>query len=457
MIVIIGAGPAGLAAAKFLAQRKIQVTIVDSQSKSGGQYWRHHRDDRSVHPFENLDSNPYIQWKLETSVWQIEKSHGGLFTIHVLCNGVTETLSANQILLATGAYDRTLPFPGWTTPGVMTQGAVQALAKEHHVVAGKKIVLAGSGPFTYPVAKSLIKRIATETSGEKPEIVGIFEARSQWRALPILLAMVLNPLKIGEALGYLMALKRAGLTMQRRHVITAAHRNSNGELSGVTVSAIDKNYVIVPGSDRFIECDIAAISYGFTPDMTLASILGVERKILHGEVVVHVNGTQHTSVKNVWAAGEITGIGGHDLAITEGLYAAMSIARAKGAHPNIVMQLLVMKRRIRQRIFAAATLKVFAVPGQWLTWNDNSTIVCRCEEVTLGEISHSFEALGADSARTAKLFTRAGMGLCQGRVCHRNVRDVAALFSHEKSASTTDNNRPIGAVITLGELSDERL
>jgi NAD(P)H-nitrite reductase large subunit len=113
-----------------------------------------------------------------------------------------------------------------------------------------------------------------------------------------------------------------------------------------------------------------------------------------------------------------------------------------------------MKRRIRQRIFAAATLKVFSVPGQWLSWNDNSTIICRCEEVTLGEISHSFQALGADSARTAKLFTRAGMGLCQGRVCHRNVRDVAALFSHEKSASTTDNNRPIGAVITLGELSD---
>ena len=133
-----------------------------------------------------------------------------------------------------------------------------------------------------------MKRIATETSGKKPEIVGIFEARSQWRAFPILLAMVLNPLKIGEALGYLMALKRAGLTMQRRQVITAAHRNSNGELSGVTVSAIDKNYVIVPGSDRFIECDIAAISYGFTPDMTLASILGLERKILRGEVVVHV-------------------------------------------------------------------------------------------------------------------------------------------------------------------------
>ena len=101
MIVIIGAGPAGLAAAKFLAQRKIQVTIVDSQPQSGGQYWRHHRDDRSVHPFESLYSNSYIQWKLETSVWQIEKSDDGSFTIHVLSDGVTETLMAKQILLAT--------------------------------------------------------------------------------------------------------------------------------------------------------------------------------------------------------------------------------------------------------------------------------------------------------------------------------------------------------------------
>ena len=160
-------------------------------------------------------------------------------------------------------------------------------------------------------------------------------------------------------------------------------------------------------SDRFIECDIAAISYGFTPDMTLAGILGLERKILRGEVVVHVNATQQTSVANVWAAGEVTGVGGHDLAMTEGLYAAMSIARSHGALPNVVSQLVVMKRRIGQRIFAAATLKVFSVPGQWLTWNDNSTIICRCEEVTLGEISHSFEALGADSARTAKQIGRA--------------------------------------------------
>jgi hypothetical protein len=336
----------------------------------------------------------------------------------------------------------------------MTQGAVQALAKEHRVLAGKKIVLAGSGPFTYPVAQSLLKLISKDSSGSKPEIVGVYEARSQWRMWPIALAMALNPLKIGEALGYLRLLKQSGVAMQRKKVITAAHRNSEGELKAVTVSAIDKNYVIVPGSDEYIECDIAAISYGFTPDMTLAGILGLERKLVKGDAVVAVNTKQETSVANVWAAGEVTGVGGHDLAITEGLLAAMNIARTHNVRTNVIYRVIVMKRRIRQHLFAAATLKVFSVPGQWLSWNDNSTIICRCEEVTLGEISHSFQALGADSARTAKLFTRAGMGLCQGRVCHRNVRDVAALFSHEKSASTTDNNRPIGAVITLGELSD---
>jgi NADPH-dependent 2,4-dienoyl-CoA reductase/sulfur reductase-like enzyme len=454
VIVIIGAGPAGLAAAKFLAQRKIRVTIVDSQSRAGGQYWRHHRDENGVHPFEELSSHPYIDWKLETAVWQIEKSNNGSFHIHILCKGVTEILVAQQILLATGAYDRTLPFQGWTTPGVMTQGAVQALAKEHRVIAGKRIVLAGSGPFTYPVAQSLLKLISKDSSESKPEIVGIYEARSMWRMWPIALAMALNPLKIGEALGYLKLLKQSGVEMQRKKVVTVAHRNNEGELQGVTVSAIDANYVIVPGSDEYIACDIAAISYGFTPDMTLAGIIGLERKLVKSDAVVAVNAKQETSVANVWAAGEVTGVGGHDLAITEGLLAAMNIARTHNVKSNLIHRLIVLKRRLRQRIFAAATLKVFSVPGQWLSWNDNSTIICRCEEVTLGEISHSFQALGADSARTAKLFTRAGMGLCQGRVCHRNVRDIAALFSHEKSASTTDNNRPIGAVITLGELSE---
>ena len=185
----------------------------------------------------------------------------------------------------------------------------------------------------------------------------------------------------------------------------------------------------------------------FPPDLTIASILKLEREIVFGEESVKVDSWQKSSVEGIWAAGEVTGIGGHELAISEGKVAALDMLEKNFA------TILIKFKRFRQRLFARGLAKIYEPPKEWIDWSSEDFVVCRCEEVSKSEIIDSFEKLGADSARTSKLFTRAGMGMCQGLFCHRNVSDLAERFSDKKSgiASVT---RPIGGAVTLGELSD---
>ena len=158
---------------------------------------------------------------------------------------------------------------------------------------------------------------------------------------------------------------------------------------------------------------------------------------------------------------EVTGIGGHELAITEGALAALDILQRK----QILLAALLKWRRYRQRVFATGLARIYPINPNWITWQDDSVIICRCEEVSLKEISDSVTNLGADSARSAKLFTRAGMGLCQGRICQKNVQDITdrcAKFASGNSSfsgnisrdANRETIRPIGGVVTLGELSD---
>jgi hypothetical protein len=189
--------------------------------------------------------------------------------------------------------------------------------------------------------------------------------------------------------------------------------------------------------------------------------MGVHRVFRNSDAVVDVDENQRTSVIDVWAAGEVTGIGGHELSITEGRIAALNIVGVRSG----VKLALTRWKRLRQRIFAGGLSRIFPIDSNWITWQEDSVVVCRCEEVTLKEIVDSVNHLGADSARSAKLFTRAGMGLCQGRFCQRNVQDVterctkfSGVDGLEERTSVKDANRetvrPIGGVVTLGELSD---
>ncbi|CAB4743779.1 unannotated protein [freshwater metagenome] len=368
-------------------------------------------------------------------VWSAEKLGDG-YQLNYLQGGVEKKISAQKIILTTGAYDRTLPFPGWTTSDVMTPGGAQSLLKGHGVVAGKTIVVSGTGPFLLPVATALAK------SGARVEII---EAQSplRWALSP--LALLLNPGKFPELIHYASAILRLKIKVSFGSAVTGYH---NGEAD---ISKVRSNLSIRKRNVRSATADVVATGWGFLPDVTLGGILGCAQTLDRDETVIFaVDREQRASAQNIWIAGEATGIGGADLALAEGAVAGLSAAGSK-------IPVALIWKRFTKKLFARALQRSYPVGAGWQEWLRDETIICRCEEVSCQEIIESVQELGAEDARTSKLFTRAGMGLCQGRVCSRNVSDLVAgttkcaVSRNERLAAS---NRPIAAPISLGVLGD---
>ncbi|CAN2203236.1 HcaD Uncharacterized NAD(FAD)-dependent dehydrogenases [Candidatus Nanopelagicaceae bacterium] len=442
MIIVIGAGPAGLAAAEAASRNGTDVALIDSAPRKGGQYWRHrttvqgYRSNRADQLFAKIESAPSITHISEATVWSIEKE-GDLFRVNYLQGGEESSLTAEKLILATGAYDRSLPFPGWDKPGCMTPGAAQAMLKGSGVLVGKRVIVAGTGPFLLPVATGLAESGA--------EIIGLYEANNPIRWLFSLHALLLNPGKFAELFYYGNLLKRFKITLRFNRTVSSFADGS------ATVSHINSHFMVKSQREKIAHADVVAVGWGFLPDLTLGGIVGCAQRVdSDGTTIFAVDGEQRSSIENVWIAGEATGIGGADLSLIEGEIAGLS-ASSQSISPS--------KRftRFRKEIFAKALKRSYPIADGWQRWPQESTMICRCEEVTMNELRESVTELGAEDSRTAKLFTRAGMGLCQGRVCSRNVSEIVAGLTHcsvsdgERIASS---NRPIASPISLGLLGD---
>jgi NADPH-dependent 2,4-dienoyl-CoA reductase/sulfur reductase-like enzyme len=328
----------------------------------------------------------------------------------------------------------------------MTAGAAQALLKGSKVLAGKRIVVAGSGPFLLPVATGLAKNGA--------EKVWLCEANAPINWLKKIHIVAQNPAKISEALQYLLSLRKNRVEIGYRQAIIKASANESGELSSVTIANLNKGLEVI--STREVACDVAAISWGFTPDVALATSLGARATVgVDGAVYIPTDEMQRASVFNteslddleIYCAGELAGVGGSDLALVEGAIAGLAAAGKRADK-----QLLTLRKRLQR--FAKALFEVYPVHPGWQHWLTPETIICRCEEVSTSELNKAKDELGAGDVRTMKLMTRTGMGLCQGRVCSRNICDLLGSTEQERITSTA---RPIITPITLGELAEEGL
>ncbi len=441
MIAIIGAGPAGLAAAKVAAESNSEVILLDSAPRPGGQYWRHrdevqgYKSHRASGYFDSVIDSKNVTYIHGAQVWSATRGKNAI-TLNYLHEGSEKSITVEKLILTTGAYDRSLPFAGWELPGSMTPGAAQALLKGHGVIAGKKILVSGTGPFLLPVAVGLAEAGA--------DVLGIIEAHSPLRWLRSPLALILNPQKALELLYYLRKIRKLSLHISFGRAVIGFSGNA------VTISKVKSN-LESKGEVTEIECDVVAAGWGFNPDVTLGGILGCNQKVdRDGSVIFSVDSEQRSSVLNVWIAGEATGIGGADLALAEGEIAARSAL-------NKSIPLSLKFKRLRLQLFATALQRSYPVGNGWQGWIKPETKICRCEEVSHSEICQSVTELSAQDSRTSKLFTRAGMGLCQGRVCSRNVSEIIA---GENGCKVTDqerisySNRPIAAPISLGVLAD---
>ncbi|MCX4885136.1 FAD-dependent oxidoreductase [Streptomyces sp. NBC_00847] len=453
-LAVIGAGPAGLAATVAAAAHGVAVTLLDSSGQAGGQFYRQpaaglragrpqalHHDWRTWERLrDGLDSHvraDAARHLTDHHVWFVER-HSGRFTVHALLGPEQEspvTVRADAVLLATGGYEKVLPFPGWTLPGVVTAGGAQAMLKGTLAVSGRTAVVAGTGPLLLPVATGLAAAGVEVAALVESAAAGAFVRRTR--------ALAAQPGKVAEGAGYAARLLRHRVRALARHTVVEAH--GADRLEAVTVAALDGEGRVRPGTERRIPCDTLAVGHGMLPHTDLAEALGCRLDGLN----VHVDDEQRTDVPGVWAAGEATGIGGSALALAEGHIAGRSAAaRLGGTMADPREWAAAVKSRTRLREFSAALDAVYAPPAHWTAQVTDETVVCRCEEVTSGTIRAAVAELGAGDLRTVKLLTRAGMGWCQGRICAPAVAGLAG-------CELTPSRRPFACPVPLGVLVRE--
>ncbi|UWZ81707.1 NAD(P)/FAD-dependent oxidoreductase [Occallatibacter riparius] len=379
-VLVVGAGPAGMAAAAAVAEGGCRVRVIDENASAGGQIWRGYGSDpkggapRFARLMQRLAA---AQVEMVAGTRVVAQPAKGV--LRVEGDAGSGDLSFDKLILATGARERFLPFPGWTLPGVLGTGGLQAMVKAGLPIAGKRVVLAGSGPLLLAVAANLAKQGA--------EIAGIFEQAPMSRLMAFGVSLMSHPGKIVEGLRYGSAVKGAGY----RTSAWVTRADGTDRLMSVTVS--------IGGKAREIGCDYLGCGFHLVPNLELPRLLGCATE----EGFVRVDAGQQSSVEGVYCAGELTGVGGLEKALIEGEIAGLAAAGRSAVH--------LFPRRDRQMRFARKLDEAFALRGELGELAAEDTIVCRCEDVRRGALE------GMRSGREAKLHTRCGMGPCQGRVC----------------------------------------
>lgn len=470
-VVVVGGGPAGLQAAIQAADGGAKVLLVDSGPRPGGQYHRQLPVEfgavrpEKAHPQQNdaaqlmarLTRHRRVTQRQNVTVWAAEPRTGGGALLYLADTSSGQPVDAGivaapRLVLATGAHDRVVPFPGWELPGVYTAGGAQALLKGSRVLVGERVLVAGTGPFLLPVAAGLVE------AGAK--LAGVLEAghNRAWIRRPR--AMALAPERIAEAGRYTATLARHGIRVRPARAVVAAHGTDRVEAA--TVAKLRPDWTVVPGSERLVEVDAIAVGFGFTPRLDLALTLGCATAPgPDGDPVVVVNDAQLTSQPGVYAAGELTGVGGATLAAAEGALAGLATALdlgTLGERGHAARAAAWVGVRDRYRRFAEALAAIYPVRDGWQGWLRDDTVVCRCEEVPYQRLRGAVEELGAGGLRAVKLTTRCGLGWCQGRVCGRNVAALVATMTGEEPRALADAEtlatRPLAAPVPLGELAD---
>lgn len=382
-LLVVGAGPAGLAAAWSAAQNGLRVSVVDDNPAAGGQIWRGGPPEAQVW-FERIRSVD-VEVIIGARVFQ-QLRPGTLLaeTADSVCE-----LNYSRLVLATGARERFLPFPGWTLPNVMGAGGLQALVKTGLPIGGKRVVVAGSGPLLLAVAAYLRK-----CGGD---MLLIAEQAPVLQLARFGIGLIGEQRRLLQAWRLLKDFSRKGAKahIRTRYLngcwVTEAHGEE--KLEAVT---------LVRGRKRWqVACDYLACGFHLVPNIELAELLGCA--VESGSV--RVDEFQQTTITNVYSAGETTGIGGLELSLVEGEIAGLAAAGRHEAAREL------FPARTKHRKFADLLNRTFALRDELKRLASPETIVCRCEDVT-------FERLRAHrSWRAAKLQTRCGMGPCQGRVC----------------------------------------
>jgi len=452
-LAIVGAGPAGMAATEVAADHGVQVTVIDEQATAGGQFLRQpptqfevsdwlggraYRDGKNL--LNRVSNKQGPRWIMQSTVAGILRTDvedaGQKFTLVLdrssrdeeSGNDASEPrlLSADAVLIAPGCFDLPVIFPGWNLPGVMATGGIQAFIKSQQFVPGERFLFAGSHPLQLVVADQIVQ------AGGK--VAGVLFAQSRKRALALLgnpSVMLRNVDKLGQTAAILRRLRQARVPVKFNQTVLRA--NGQDCLQSVTTVPIGADGSFLSGAARDIECDRLGTCFGFLTSSELARQAGVDctwDASRGGWVARHDDGML-SSVPGIYVAGEITGVAGSDAASLEGQLAAFDCAAKLG---KISLQQAdelsaLPRRQLRQRNRFARLLGRLAWPDVSLfdQLMSDSVTLCKCEELTVGDLLNLLrQNPDISTGSSAKLLSRVGMGLCQGRYCHFSLTRLMA-------------------------------
>jgi thioredoxin reductase len=463
-LVIVGGGPAGLAAAIEARSLGVSACLLEERPRLGGQIYKqfaagfsvvgprylgrdHREGSRLIHAVEGSGADI----RTSSVVWGIWDNR----VAYVQDDRDAGVIDARCIILASGAFDRPVPFPGWTLPGVMMAGGTKALVQTQRVLPGRRILVAGSGP--------LILALSAELLGLGASLASVLEAAprpSVARMLRLLVRSHGNEVLLVDAVRYWTRLLGHRVPLRYSSMIVRA--DGDGQVQRAVVARVDRDWRVVPGTETEMAVDTICLGYGFQASSELSRLCGCRQRYDedNGGYVPVRDEWMRTSVPRVLSVGDGSGVGGSRIAIEEGTLAGIGAALDLGriTPDQARIRARPHRRRLRlMRSFREVLDEIYRVGPGIYELADAATIVCRCEDVTAGDLEGAIVEEMVDDPNVAKGVTRAGMGLCQGRYC---ARQIAAIIARHSGASIDQVEpatvRPPVKPVPIGAIAEER-
>ena len=436
-ILVIGAGPAGLSAALAARRRGASVVVIDERAQSGGQYFKPLASSLRAKRAPDRQFERGLRLTREVMEAGVELVQGATVwgavapdEVLALVDGRAVIYRPRRLILATGAYERAYPVPGWTLPGVMTTGAAQTLARAYGISPGRRVVVAGNGPLNFQLAADLVacgvSVAAVAESAPRPSALKL-------RSLAVAAASA--PGLIAEGTKYLWRLRRAGVPVLWRHAVLEA--TGGARVEAVRLAPLASDGTHDPSVATTIRADALCLGYGFVASSEIARALGCEmrRDPRHlGTAAVVTSDAGETSVAGVFAVGDGALVNGAEVALTAGAIAGDRAAAQLGLAGEAADAARLRRGRARALRFQAALWDLFEAPPATLAQIQDDTILCRCEGLSFGRLRAEIGA-GWDTLGTLKRRTRLGMGRCQARYC--------AAVASRLIAETTGRPQPV--------------
>ncbi len=446
-VVVVGAGPAGVRATAAIAGKGVPVTLIDEGARVGGQIYRQpppgaERPPKDLYGSEAAKAvavhgclkefKGLIDYRPSTLVWNVFKGQ-----LDLKSAGGEEKVPFDRLLIATGAFDRVIPFPGWTLPGVFTLGAAQIALKAQGVAIGRKVVLVGAGPLLPLVASQYLKAGA--------EVAAVIDVTPFSAKVAGFWQMMSKPDVVLRGLGYLYEI--------RKHRVPVFYGARNLAVDG-SQNVESFSWTSSGGKSHRVDCDAVGASFGLRSETQLADLAGCEFEFDHllRQWLPIAREGGRTTQETVYVAGDCAGIGGADVAELQGDLVANSILEDLGVSVD-KERLTVVEKRLRQYSrFRAGMERAYPFPHHLLDDLPEDLMLCRCEGIKLGHLMEVDAKTSPHDVNRQKAFSRVGLGRCQGRVCGMAAAEILSKFngSSIESAGRLRGQPPVKPITFTG-------